>query len=159
MSRPWTINLHVFWFITQWRSITCVFKLCVLTYLNGTNASKSGHKSDRNGSEWPKLHAEMFHMSVSNVKVLLNMHSALIHRVQGTIHQFKVNSALEERIIEVLISGIKYTQTQKKLLGKDNKLKLQDALDICRTHEASCVFFIWLNSATSDTMQRWIWSM
>ena len=51
--------------------------------------------------------------------------------------QFKENSALEERIIEVLISGIKYTQTQKKLLGKDDKLSLQDALDICRTHEAS----------------------
>ncbi|XP_022099493.1 uncharacterized protein LOC110984016 [Acanthaster planci] len=51
--------------------------------------------------------------------------------------QFADDAALSERIIEVLISGVKYPDAQKKLLQKDDTLQLKDALDICRTHEAS----------------------
>ena len=65
--------------------------------------------------------------------------------------QFPDNKTLEERIIEVLISGIKYPQTQKKLLGKDDKLKLQEALDICRTQEASVTHMAQLGNIGQDS--------
>lgn len=51
--------------------------------------------------------------------------------------QFRDDKETEERIIEVLISGTKYTEVRKKLLQRDNSLKLTDAVDLCRTHEAS----------------------
>ena len=38
---------------------------------------------------------------------------------------------------KVLISSAKYAEVQKKLLGKDDKLKLSEALDIVRTHKAT----------------------
>jgi hypothetical protein len=50
---------------------------------------------------------------------------------------FRDDKETEERIIEVLISGTKFPEVRKKLLQKDDKLQLKDALDLCRTHEAS----------------------
>lgn len=44
---------------------------------------------------------------------------------------------MDERIIEVLISGVKYPEVQKLLLAKDSKLNLEEAIDIARAHEAS----------------------
>ena len=44
---------------------------------------------------------------------------------------------MDERIIEVLISGIKYPEVQKVLLAKDSKLTLDEAVDTARAHEAS----------------------
>ena len=43
----------------------------------------------------------------------------------------------EEWLTEVLISGIKYPEVQKELLGKDGKLKLTEALDTASTHKAT----------------------
>lgn len=51
--------------------------------------------------------------------------------------RFKDNAELEERIIEVLISGMRSAETRKKLLGKDENLLINDALDICRRYESS----------------------
>ena len=51
--------------------------------------------------------------------------------------QNKDEEAREERIIEVLIGGIKYPEVQRKLLSRDQGLTLREAADICRTHEAS----------------------
>ena len=43
----------------------------------------------------------------------------------------------DERIIETIIAGIKYSEVQKDLLGKDETLTLAQAVDISRRHEAS----------------------
>ena len=47
------------------------------------------------------------------------------------------DKARDERIIEQIISGIKYTEAQRKLLAKDEKMTLKQAIDICRNFEAS----------------------
>ena len=60
--------------------------------------------------------------------------------------QFRDDKDTEERIIEVLISGTKYTEVRKKLLQRDNKLKLQDAVNLCRTHEVSEVHMTQYNN-------------
>ena len=65
--------------------------------------------------------------------------------------KFKDNSAEEERMIEVLISGIKYSQLQKKLLTKDDKLDLKSALDICRTQEATVTHMAQLHNLYQPT--------
>ena len=71
--------------------------------------------------------------------------------------RFATEAALQERIIEVLISGVKYPEAQKKLLGKDNTLQLKDALDICRTQEASALHMAQLShigKSTVDAVQK-----
>lgn len=45
--------------------------------------------------------------------------------------------ALDEKLIEQLILGTRHKKVQKSLLGKDEKLTLDAALDIARTHEAT----------------------
>nr|XP_054752823.1 uncharacterized protein LOC129258608 [Lytechinus pictus] len=44
---------------------------------------------------------------------------------------------MEERLIEQLIIGTKHVKVQERLLGKDETLKLDAALDTARTHEAT----------------------
>ena len=51
--------------------------------------------------------------------------------------KFQTAENRDERTLEVLISGVKYPEVQKILLGKDNTLELKEALDIARTHEAT----------------------
>ena len=51
--------------------------------------------------------------------------------------RFRDNDTEEERIIEVIIAGIRYPEVQKTLLAKDESLKINEVYDICRTHEAS----------------------
>ena len=50
--------------------------------------------------------------------------------------KFSQNEA-EERLIEQLIVGTNLSELQKELLGRDDKLTLEQALNIGRTHEAS----------------------
>lgn len=57
-------------------------------------------------------------------------------RIQGS--QCKFNpTELEIRLIEQLIIGTSHTKVQQILLGKDETLKLDDALDVARTFEAT----------------------
>ena len=44
---------------------------------------------------------------------------------------------IEERLIDQLITGTRVNESRKELLKQDEKLKVEDALQICRTHEAS----------------------
>ena len=44
---------------------------------------------------------------------------------------------MDDRLIEQLIIGTKYMKVQGRLLGKDEKLKLDAALDVASTHEAT----------------------
>jgi hypothetical protein len=43
----------------------------------------------------------------------------------------------DERLIEQLIIGTRHKKVQEFLLGKDDELKLDDAIDIARPHEAT----------------------
>ena len=60
--------------------------------------------------------------------------------------QFTDTDQTEERMIEVLISGVSDADTQRILLSKDKTLKLQEAVDTCRTHEASAAHMAQLHS-------------
>ena len=57
-------------------------------------------------------------------------------RLQAQLCKFK-EEEIEERIIEQLISGTVYQEVQKELLSKDDKLTLDEALQIAFKHEAS----------------------
>ncbi|XP_072182294.1 uncharacterized protein [Diadema setosum] len=70
---------------------------------------------------------------------------------------FRDEDIQEERIIEVLISGVQYPEVQKMLLAK-GKMTLKEALDIARTHEASTAHMSQLrgleNNANVHTAQK-----
>lgn len=51
--------------------------------------------------------------------------------------KFPTEDARNERLIEQITAGIKYPEVQRKLLRKDDTLTLKQAIDICRSHEAS----------------------
>ena len=51
--------------------------------------------------------------------------------------KFATQAIRDDRLVEQIIAGIKYTEVQRKLLQKDDTLTLKQAYDICRTHEAS----------------------
>ena len=53
--------------------------------------------------------------------------------------KFQDNTNIEERLIEQLILGTRHKKVQEKLLGKDGDLRLDEALDIARTCEATMV--------------------
>ena len=57
-------------------------------------------------------------------------------KLQALKCKFSQNEA-EERLIEQLIVGTNLSELQKELLGTDDKLTLEQALNIGRTHEAS----------------------
>ena len=57
-------------------------------------------------------------------------------KLQALKCKFSQNEA-EERLIEQLIVGTNLSELQKELLGRDDKLTLEQALNIGRTHEAS----------------------
>ena len=46
-------------------------------------------------------------------------------------------SEREDRMIEQLIAGTRHSDLQKKLLGKDKSLTLQEAIRLGRNEEAS----------------------
>ena len=60
-------------------------------------------------------------------------------KLQAKKCKFQDNTDIEERLIEQLIIGTRHRKVQEKLLGKDGDLKLDDALDIARTCEATMV--------------------
>ena len=60
-------------------------------------------------------------------------------KLQAQKCKFRDNIELEERLIEQLVIGAKHRKVQEKLLGKDGELKLDEALDIARTCEATMV--------------------
>ena len=60
-------------------------------------------------------------------------------KLQAKKCKFWDNTDIEERLIEQLIIGTRHRKVQEKLLGKDGDLKLDDALDIARTCEATMV--------------------
>ena len=60
-------------------------------------------------------------------------------KLQAKKCKFRDNTDIEERLIEQLIIGTRHRKVQEKLLGKDGDLKLDDALDIARTCEATMV--------------------
>ena len=63
--------------------------------------------------------------------------------------KFQTEAEQEERLREVLISGVKYAEVQKELLGKDDKLKLTEALDIALTHDATSSYMTQFKSIDS----------
>ena len=72
-------------------------------------------------------------------------------KVKAMKCQFTGDNTHDERMIEVLISGIRYHEVQKKLLGKDETLRVPDALDVCRTHEASVAHMAQLSNIGSNS--------
>ncbi|XP_054769307.2 uncharacterized protein K02A2.6-like [Lytechinus pictus] len=67
-------------------------------------------------------------------------------RTKAAKCKFKTDDTVEERIIEVLIAGIRHPEVQKALLSKDENLKLDEAASLARTHEASDSHMSQLNS-------------
>lgn len=72
--------------------------------------------------------------------------SVLRYRTKAAKCNFKTEESLEERIVEVLIAGIKRPEVQKILLSKYVHLKLDEAASLARTHEASDSHMSQLNS-------------
>ena len=60
-------------------------------------------------------------------------------KLQAKKCKFWDNTDIEERLIEQLIIGARHRKVQEKLLRKDGDLKLDDALDITGTCEATMV--------------------
>lgn len=52
--------------------------------------------------------------------------------------EFKDDAEFQDRVIEQFIAGVKYTEVQKDLLGKDKTLTIQQTLDLGRTHASAC---------------------
>lgn len=61
------------------------------------------------------------------------------------------NEEIENRLIEQLIIGTSLKQVQETLLGKDEKLKLEEAMDIARTKEATVRDMQLLASSTTSS--------
>ena len=57
-------------------------------------------------------------------------------RCRGLALKCKFTS-VDERLIDQLVAGTRVKEARKELLKADEKLKVEDALKICRTHEAS----------------------
>ena len=51
--------------------------------------------------------------------------------------KFRDDKETDERLIEQLIFGTKHRRVQEKLISKDDKLTLDNAIDIARTHEST----------------------
>ncbi|XP_072181419.1 uncharacterized protein [Diadema setosum] len=60
--------------------------------------------------------------------------------------RFQSDAIIEERVIEVLIAGVRHPEVQKILLSRDEKLTLDEALKITRSHEASAAHMNQLSS-------------
>ena len=58
-------------------------------------------------------------------------------KLQAKKCQFQDARETDERLIEQLIVGIKHAKIQEKLLGRDDMLKLDSAMDIAQTYEAT----------------------
>ena len=58
-------------------------------------------------------------------------------RNQATKCKFRDTTEVGERLIEQLIIGTRHTKVQEKLLEKGEKLTLDTAIDVARTHEAT----------------------
>jgi hypothetical protein len=65
--------------------------------------------------------------------------------------KFRDDETSDERVIEVIISGIKYHEIQKRLLSRDNTLTLTEAYEACRTHEASAAHMAQFTTLGSPT--------
>ncbi|XP_071476746.1 uncharacterized protein [Diadema antillarum] len=75
-------------------------------------------------------------------------------RTKAAKCNFKTDATIEERIIEVLIAGIRHPEVQKVLLSKDETLKLDEAATIARTHEASDFHMNQLHSLDRASVQE-----
>lgn len=69
-------------------------------------------------------------------------------KLQAFKCKFRDDQEIQERVIEQLIIGTKHTEVQKDLLAKDDKLTLDQAIDISRSHEASIEHMRQLTAAT-----------
>ena len=58
-------------------------------------------------------------------------------KLQAFKCKFRDETDIQDRVIEQLIQGTRHPEVQKELLGKDNKLTLDQAIDISRSYEAS----------------------
>ena len=65
--------------------------------------------------------------------------------------KFATQVIRDDRLVEQIIAGIKYTEVQRKLLQKDDTLTLKQAYDICRTHEASVTHMQKMSTLQSHT--------
>ena len=61
-----------------------------------------------------------------------------VKRLKLKVNKCKATNK-DDRIIDQMIAGIKLPEAQNKLLRKDDKLTLDEAIDICKTQEASQV--------------------
>ena len=60
-------------------------------------------------------------------------------RNQATKCKFRDTTESEERLIEQIIIGTKHKKIQERLLSKGDSLTLDEAIDVCRTYEATLV--------------------
>ena len=79
--------------------------------------------------------------------------------IEATVIHFRDDKAFADRIIEKFIAGTKLADLQKKLLAEDDKLSIDQCLDIARTHEASLSHMEQLTNLNQanpsvDVMQR-----
>ena len=58
-------------------------------------------------------------------------------KTQARKCQFRDAVETEERLIEQLILGVRHANIQEKLLGRDDTLTLDAAMDVVKTHEAT----------------------
>jgi len=70
-------------------------------------------------------------------------------KLQAFKCQFRDETEIQERVIEQIIMGTRYSEVQKDLLGKDKKLTLDQAVDIGRSHEASIEHMRQLTAASA----------
>ena len=75
-------------------------------------------------------------------------------RIQGKKCRFRDTLEAEERLIEQPIIGIKHTKIQEKILSRDDKLTLDAAMDIARTHESTLADMNAFQSETSLTTHQ-----
>ena len=68
--------------------------------------------------------------------------------------KFNNEAIIEERMIELLIAGVRHPEVQKILLSRDEKLTLEEALKITRTHEASAAHMSQLIPLSNQTLPR-----
>ena len=57
----------------------------------------------------------------------------------------------DERIIDQIIAGIKYPEAQRKLLQRDDTLTLSQAIDVCKTQEASTKYMDQMKQLSDKT--------
>ena len=71
-------------------------------------------------------------------------------RNQAAQCKFRDVTEVDERLIKKLIIGSKFKKVQERLLSKGDSLTLDEAIDVCRTYEATLTQMDQLDSGRTD---------